>query len=291
MPSSEASTPPTPTASAWRWSPSSPPLPTGSAACCWRPAGPGAAHQRAAVRCSTRPAPGWSRWRRPRRQQPVTPERRVSPSSPVMSIGADGPRWRVDDEPADAVVLATPAHSTSELVAGSAPAARRAARAGRRRERRDRHAVRAGLAVAGARDERLPRPEAGPAPRDRGVVRVAEVGPLAGCRRDHACRRSAATGSTSTASTMTGSSMPRSPSSASTSTSTCSRPRRGSAAGHARSRSTGPAISTGSLPSTQRRRRDCFSPGPAFRGIGVPACIADAERTAEAVVQYLAVAD
>jgi oxygen-dependent protoporphyrinogen oxidase len=39
----------------------------------------------------------------------------------VASIGSDGSRWRVDDEVADVVVLATPAHITSELVAASAP--------------------------------------------------------------------------------------------------------------------------------------------------------------------------
>ena len=45
----------------------------------------------------------------------------ISSSSPVVSIESAGPRWRVDDEPAEAIVLATPARATTELVARSAP--------------------------------------------------------------------------------------------------------------------------------------------------------------------------
>jgi protoporphyrinogen/coproporphyrinogen III oxidase len=45
----------------------------------------------------------------------------VAPSSPVMSIIPEDSRWRVDDEPTDAVVMATPAHISGELVAESAP--------------------------------------------------------------------------------------------------------------------------------------------------------------------------
>jgi protoporphyrinogen/coproporphyrinogen III oxidase len=44
----------------------------------------------------------------------------VSMSRPVSSLASDGSRWRVDDEPVDAVVLATPAHVTATLVAGVA---------------------------------------------------------------------------------------------------------------------------------------------------------------------------
>ncbi len=38
-----------------------------------------------------------------------------------MSIAPDGSRWRVDDEPADAVVMAMAAHLSAGLVAESAP--------------------------------------------------------------------------------------------------------------------------------------------------------------------------
>jgi oxygen-dependent protoporphyrinogen oxidase len=46
----------------------------------------------------------------------------VSPSATVLGVEGDGERWRVDGEPADAVVLATPAPDASELVASSVPA-------------------------------------------------------------------------------------------------------------------------------------------------------------------------
>ena len=39
----------------------------------------------------------------------------------VHTVAADGPRWRVDDEPVDAVVLATPAATTAPLIAEAAP--------------------------------------------------------------------------------------------------------------------------------------------------------------------------
>jgi oxygen-dependent protoporphyrinogen oxidase len=43
----------------------------------------------------------------------------------VAAVAADGERWRVDDERYDAVVLATPAAPTAPLLAGSAPEAAR----------------------------------------------------------------------------------------------------------------------------------------------------------------------
>jgi oxygen-dependent protoporphyrinogen oxidase len=45
--------------------------------------------------------------------------------TPVTSIAADGARWRVDDDAFDAVVLATPAAPTAPLLAASAPEAAR----------------------------------------------------------------------------------------------------------------------------------------------------------------------
>jgi len=46
---------------------------------------------------------------------------RLLTDAAVTDLGADGRRWRVDGEPADAVVLATPAAATAPLVAGVAP--------------------------------------------------------------------------------------------------------------------------------------------------------------------------
>jgi protoporphyrinogen/coproporphyrinogen III oxidase len=45
----------------------------------------------------------------------------VTRSAAVASVGRDGSAWRVDDEAADAVVLATPADVTARLVAAAAP--------------------------------------------------------------------------------------------------------------------------------------------------------------------------
>ena len=42
-------------------------------------------------------------------------------ATPVTTIAADGSRWRVDDEPFDAVVVATPAAPTAPLLATAAP--------------------------------------------------------------------------------------------------------------------------------------------------------------------------
>jgi protoporphyrinogen/coproporphyrinogen III oxidase len=45
----------------------------------------------------------------------------LATSAPVTSIGRDGARWRVDDEPADAVVLAAPSDAAARLVDGAEP--------------------------------------------------------------------------------------------------------------------------------------------------------------------------
>jgi oxygen-dependent protoporphyrinogen oxidase len=45
----------------------------------------------------------------------------VVQSAPVSTIERDGERWRVDGDPADAVVLATPARDTARLVAAAVP--------------------------------------------------------------------------------------------------------------------------------------------------------------------------
>ena len=49
----------------------------------------------------------------------------IRTSAPVAELGRDGARWRVDGELADAVVLATPAAPTAPLLATSAPEASR----------------------------------------------------------------------------------------------------------------------------------------------------------------------
>ena len=95
-------------------------------------------------------------------------------------VAADGPRWRVDDEPADVVVLATPAATTAPLIGKAA--ADLAARLGamnhcRRRHRHPGRRRRVAGRVAWA--QRLPRAQARPGAGDRRLVRLAEVGPLA----------------------------------------------------------------------------------------------------------------
>lgn len=49
----------------------------------------------------------------------------VRVSSAVATIAADGSRWRVDDEPFDAVVVTTPAAATAPLLAAAVPEAAR----------------------------------------------------------------------------------------------------------------------------------------------------------------------
>jgi protoporphyrinogen/coproporphyrinogen III oxidase len=49
----------------------------------------------------------------------------LTTGAPVTVIAADGAGWRVDDERFDAVVLATPAASTAPLLTGAAPEASR----------------------------------------------------------------------------------------------------------------------------------------------------------------------
>jgi oxygen-dependent protoporphyrinogen oxidase len=47
---------------------------------------------------------------------------RIATGRPVHRIESDGRRWRVDDEPFDAVVLASPAAASAKLLSGVAPA-------------------------------------------------------------------------------------------------------------------------------------------------------------------------
>ena len=191
--------------SAWRWCPSSPRSPAAAAACCSAPArcappprrrrsdllrararGMGslvdavaAAAAVGGVAISHRPPgherrrgrPGVARRRRARSTPSCSPRRprrrrRCSPRARRSWRGC----WRRWSTPS--VVLVTP---------------RRAA-----------------LARAPPRPQRLPRPEAGAATRDGGVVRLAEVGALARRRRARSCAsRSGATGCPSTTSTTT----------------------------------------------------------------------------------------
>ena len=113
--------------------------------------------------------------------------------APVTELARDGRRWRIDGDPADAVVLATPAAPTAPLLTTGAPEAARLLatmdHAG---------VVLVTLAVervagAAARLQRISRPETGAGGGHGGVVRLAEVGPLATGRRPGGAARLAGT--------------------------------------------------------------------------------------------------
>ncbi len=103
----------------------------------------------------------------------------VMRSAPVASVAPDGRRWRVDDEVVDVVVLATPPHVGAELVDASTPRLAEILAA----------SACAGVAIVtlavpalppGVHGmERVPRAQARPTARHRRVVRLAEVGALA----------------------------------------------------------------------------------------------------------------
>ena len=100
--------------------------------------------------------------------------------APVGPLAADGTRWRVDEERYDAVVLATPAAPSAPLLAAVAPESSRLLAT---MDHAD--VVLVTLAVAGWPErlrgpQRVPRAETGAGAGDRGVVRIAEVGALAG---------------------------------------------------------------------------------------------------------------
>ena len=147
---------------------------------------PGRARRRAGRRRSGVPrAPrrhGVARRRRRRRRRRARGDADDRDARSTV-IAADGAGWRVDDDRFDAVVLATPAAPTAPLLADAAPeAARLLATMDHAGVVLVTLAVPA-LARAAARAQRLPRPQAGPGTRHGGVVRLAEVGPLARRRR------------------------------------------------------------------------------------------------------------
>ena len=150
-------------------------------------------------------------WARSSTPSPTPAVRAASRSDRARSatLARDGDGWRVDGERVDAVVLATPGTPRPRRCSRvSPPEAARACSPDRPRRRRHRHAGRAGDWPRPARrHERLPRAQAGAAPRDGGVVRIAEVGALgAGGRRRSCACRSGATAAASTTSTTTRSS-------------------------------------------------------------------------------------
>ena len=203
-PSSAASTPPTPTASAWRWCRSWRLSPEAGAACCSAPDGAAPTPRRRPDRCSTPRSAGWPTSWTPSRPRPRDGGVTIRTGCRVATLAADGRRWRVDGEAFDAVVLATPAAPTAPLARRRRPGGRPAAGDDGPRRRRPRHARRPRVARAAAWTQRLPRAQAGAAHGDGGVVRLAEVGPLAAAARARCCVcRSGATGCPSTTSTTT----------------------------------------------------------------------------------------
>ena len=199
-----------------------------------------------------------------------------------------GARWRVDDESADVVVLATPAPSAPTLLPHPCRSSPRcsppSAYAG---------VVIVTLAVpalparraSGSAGTSCPSPTSASSRPSRSARRSGSTGATA--TRSCACR-SAATDCPSTTSTTTRSSRgrrrPRPP------------PRQRRAAdvgtraadGRTPSRSTVPGTCAGSAAVADATPSGLFLTGAGYRGIGVPACIADAERTATDVLGHLA---
>ena len=225
--SSAASTPPTPTASAWRWCRSSPSWPMGRAACCSPPDRCASGGRRRPGRSSTprssgmqslaTATPGRRRGRRRDRADRIAGVERRAPtvrgggstaSSPTRSCWRPRRRAPLRSSPARHPACPTgwPRWSTPAVVIVTIAVRR--------------------LAGAAARPQRLPRPEAGAATGDGGLVRLAEVGALAAATARSCACRWAATASTCSTGATTSSSTPPSPRSAATSASTSNRPRR-----------------------------------------------------------------
>ena len=285
-PSSAASTPPTPTASAWRWCPQ-----LAALAGRGRSLLLGARRRRADA-----PPPSGPVFLAPRGGMAALVDavagaaaarRRDDPHAarPSASSPPTAPRWRVDGEPFDAVVLATPAAPTAPLLAavgaGAGPPA------GARWTTPASSLVTLAVAdwperLRGRSGYLVPKPVQRPVTaasfgsqkwahwrrrRRRGAARVARPRRAAG-RRPRRRRGRRATPSTR---------------SAATSASTCSRRPCGSAAGRRRSRSTARTTATGWRRSTPRCPPGLFVTGASYGGIGVPACIAQARRDRRAV--------
>ena len=279
--SSAASTPPTPTASAWRWCPSSPTSPARRAACCSAPAPPDR-------RGGAATGPGLRRAARRAWQQLVDGRRRARPRPPASTVrqrahGArssppTAPRWRVDDEPVRRRGARHPGRARP-LRSSARPPPDLAARLGAM-DHADvvmvTLAVGRRVARAAARPQRLPRAQAGPALGHRGLVRLAEVGPLAAAGegevlrvslgRDGAPARRPRRRRRSSAAVLdeVGRHLGR-------------RPAADRGARHplaaVRSRSTARTTSAGSPRSTPPLPPGLFLAGASYRGIGIPACI------------------
>ncbi len=127
----------------------------------------------------------------------------------------------------------------------------------------------------------------GPSPRRRSARRSGRTG----ARRTARCcaSRSAATAWWSTTSTTTRSSIARSPRSADTSASTSNRRPCACRAGRAASRSTGRTTATGTPAVVAALPAGLVVTGASYGGIGIPACVAQAEATARQVASLLRV--
>ena len=206
--SSGASTAPTPTASAWRWCPSSPRWPPWAQPAARRP--PSRADRANAATGPVFDAPRGGHGQQladGRRRRPPRPAASRSRGRTVHDRRRRRRRWRVDGEPADAVVLATPAAATAPLIGGAA--ADLAACLGGDGPRRSSPSSPSPSTASwpdrlrGHSGYLVPKPvqTAG----HGGVVRLAEVGPLAaGATAGRSCGcRSDATACPSTTSTTT----------------------------------------------------------------------------------------
>ena len=237
----------------------------------------------------------WRRWRQRRRRRRATGggDDRRSRRAGARPSTADGARWRVDGEPFDAVVLATPgAADRADCSPPPRPTLAGLLGDDGARRRRDRHARRRRRwPDAAARPQRLPRPQAGPAARhgrrrsarrsgrhwrgDGGEVLRVSLGrdglPVDDLDDDALVDRAVDRG--------------RPPPRRSTSQPTAVRGQP-LAAGVPAVPPAPPA--TGSPRSTPPLPPGLFVTGASYRGIGIPACIADAERTAAGVAAYLA---
>jgi oxygen-dependent protoporphyrinogen oxidase len=214
----------------------------------------------------------------------------VTRSSAAVSVDCDGTAWRVDDQPADAVVLATPADVTARLLAAGAPSLADQLR----------HAERAGVAIVTLAVPALPASVAGssgylvPKP-DQGLVTAASFGSQKwshwagtgeivrvslgrdGLPVDDLDDHTLATAAVDEVGSHLGAELqPRD-----VRVSRWPRSFPQYRPGHLRWID---AIDAATPPGL-------FLTGASYRGIGVPACVADAERTAADVVSYLEHAD
>ena len=215
---------------------------------------------------------------------------KVLVSAPAAELARDGRRWRIDGDPADAVVLATPAAPTAPLLATGAPEAARLLAT----------MDHAGVVLVTLAVERLPERLHGysgylvPKPEQAAVTAVSFASQKwahwrpddgrGGAARLAGTRRAAGRRPRRHRGRRRRRRRPR----AGISISTSNRPTSASAAGPPRSRSTARITGSGWTGSMRSLPAGLFVTGASYRGIGIPACVAQAEATARAVAAYLA---